>query len=275
MGEKDIVNIQQVIQNMYPNLSSKEKDIARFLLSNSKNIMNINISKLADLTYTSPSTITRFSKKIGCDNFVDLKIKLHSTDKLEVEEKKEKQSVFEYYSDVINQTEEITDINDIEAVIQLIKEARKIFVFGVGSSGLTAMEFSQRLLRMGLNSTGISDSHLMLITSSIVRKGDLVIGISTSGETKEVIDALELAKKNEANILGITCFSKSELSNIVDLSVNAYSSLFINNRNFINSQFSIMYQIDKLSIMLLEDERLNNNMKQTVTVLFENEREDY
>lgn len=275
MGEKDIVNIQQVIQNMYPNLSSKEKDIARFLLSNSKNIMNINISKLADLTYTSPSTITRFSKKIGCDNFVDLKIKLHSTDKLEVEEKKEKQSVFEYYSDVINQTEEITDINDIEAVIQLIKEARKIFVLGVGSSGLTAMEFSQRLLRMGLNSTGISDSHLMLITSSIVRKGDLVIGISTSGETKEVIDALELAKKNEANILGITCFSKSELSNIVDLSVNAYSSLFINNRNFINSQFSIMYQIDKLSIMLLEDERLNNNMKQTVTVLFENEREDY
>lgn len=275
MGEKDIVNIQQVIQNMYPNLSSKEKDIARFLLSNGKNIMNINISKLADLTYTSPSTITRFSKKIGCDNFVDLKIKLHSTDKLEVEEKKEKQSVFEYYSDVINQTEEITDINDIEAVIQLIKEARKIFVLGVGSSGLTAMEFSQRLLRMGLNSTGISDSHLMLITSSIVRKGDLVIGISTSGETKEVIDALELAKKNEANILGITCFSKSELSNIVDLSVNAYSSLFINNRNFINSQFSIMYQIDKLSIMLLEDERLNNNMKQTVTVLFENEREDY
>lgn len=275
MGEKDIVNIQQVIQNKYPNLSSKEKDIARFLLSNSKNIMNINISKLADLTYTSPSTITRFSKKIGCDNFVDLKIKLHSTDKLEVEEKKEKQSVFEYYSDVINQTEEITDINDIEAVIQLIKEARKIFVLGVGSSGLTAMEFSQRLLRMGLNSTGISDSHLMLITSSIVRKGDLVIGISTSGETKEVIGALELAKKNEANILGITCFSKSKLSNIVDLSVNAYSSLFINNRNFINSQFSIMYQIDKLSIMLLEDERLNNNMKQTVTVLFENEREDY
>lgn len=208
MGEKDIVNIQQVIQNKYPNLSSKEKDIARFLLSNNKNIMNINISKLADLTYTSPATITRFSKKIGCDNFVDLKIKLHSTDKLEVEEKKEKQSVFEYYSDVINQTEEITDIKDIEAVIQLIKEARKIFVLGVGSSGLTAMEFSQRLLRMGLNSTGISDSHLMLITSSIVRKGDLVIGISTSGETKEVIDALELAKKNEANILGITCFQK-------------------------------------------------------------------
>lgn len=266
-------NIQQVIQNKYPKLSNKEKEIARFLLSNNKNITNINIRKLADFTNTSPATITRFSKKIGCENFVDLKIKLHSPDDINTASNENllKQSVFEYYSDVINKTEKITEMVDINKLIKQIKQAGRIFVLGVGSSGLTAMEFSQRLLRMGLNSTSISDSHLMLITSSIVRKGDLVIGISTSGETKEVIDALLLAKKNQADIVGITCFTKSKLSKIVDLSINAYSSLFINDKNFINSQFSIMYQIDKLSIMLLEDERLNSNMNQTVNVLFEND----
>ena len=66
------------IQNKYTQFSEKEKAIADYILQYGDKIKNINITDLAREIGTSGSTITRFSKKIGCDNFVDMKIKLSS-----------------------------------------------------------------------------------------------------------------------------------------------------------------------------------------------------
>lgn len=137
----------------------------------------------------------------------------------------------------------------------------------MGSSGLTALELTQRLLRMGLNVISTTDSHMMLITSAMAMKNDLVIGISASGETVEVNDAIMHAKENGANVLSITCFPESTLSKISDTSLIAYSSVFVDNKRFVNSQFAIMYQIDVISTMLLEDEKLNERMSQTIKVI--------
>ena len=75
------MDIFQEIQNRYLEFSEKEKKIATYLLQNSDNIKNINISKLAALTESSPATITRFAKRMNCDSFVDLKIKLNTSRK--------------------------------------------------------------------------------------------------------------------------------------------------------------------------------------------------
>ncbi|UPU38933.1 hypothetical protein MX850_10250 [Erysipelothrix sp. Poltava] len=57
------------------------------------------------------------------------------------------------------------------------------------------MEMTQRLLRMGFNVSGITDSHMMLINSTITKEKDLVIGISTSGKTIEVLNAVKTSLK--------------------------------------------------------------------------------
>lgn len=263
------MNIEQEIQENYHHFSEKEKKIATFLLNNSEKIANINISKLAQLTGTSPATVTRFARKLNCESFVDLKIKLNAKGQPLTLKNSDsiKDIVFNYYSTVIQKTEAMTNIQELQKVIELIKNAERIFVFGVGSSGLSGAEFTQRLLRMGLNAISSTDPHMMVINSSIVKPGDLVFGISASGETKEVNNALKLAAKNHAEVIGITCFPKSTLALTADILIQAYSSLFVDNRNFINSQFSIMYQIDLLSTMLLEDEELNKKMSRTISAI--------
>lgn len=179
--------------------------------------------------------------------------------------------VYEYYRRVIENTEKLTDHESLKEIIQLMIKAPRIFIFGVGSSGLTALELTQRMLRMGLNVTCITDSHMMLITSSVAREGDLVIGISTSGETKEVNNSVRKAKYNGAQIISITCFPESTLAQLSEQTLIAYSSLFIGKKRFVNSQFAIMYQIDVISTMLLEYKELNDKMSETIKIITEND----
>lgn len=261
------MTILEEIQNKFPSFSDKEKRIATYLLKNNDVISNINISTLAKETETSPSTITRFAKKLNQDGFVDLKIQLSMLKNNRNMNEDLHSEVYHFYTKVIENTEKIVKKSDLEIAVNSIKLAPRIFIFGVGSSGLTALELTQRLLRMGLNVISTTDSHMMLITSAMAMKNDLVIGISASGETVEVNDAVMHAKENGANVLSITCFPESTLSKISDTSLIAYSSVFVDNKRFVNSQFAIMYQIDVISTMLLEDEKLNERMSQTIKVI--------
>ncbi|MDT2746152.1 MurR/RpiR family transcriptional regulator [Vagococcus fluvialis] len=261
------MTILEEIQNKFPTFSEKEKRIATYLLKNNDVISNINISTLAKETETSPATITRFAKKLNQDGFVDLKIQLSMLKNNRNMNEDLHSEVYHFYTKVIENTEKIVKKSDLEIAVNSIKLAPRIFIFGVGSSGLTALELTQRLLRMGLNVISTTDSHMMLITSAMAMKNDLVIGISASGETVEVNDAVMHAKENGANVLSITCFPESTLSKISDTSLIAYSSVFVDNKRFVNSQFAIMYQIDVISTMLLEDEKLNERMSQTIKVI--------
>lgn len=261
------MTILEDIQNKFPSFSEKEKKIATYLLKNSDTLTNINISTLAKETDTSPATITRFAKKLNQDGFVDLKIQISSLKQSNSRDKDLQSDVYDYYTKVIENTEQLVNKDDVEMIVNKIKDAPRIFIFGVGSSGLTALELTQRLLRMGLNVTSTTDSHMMLITSSMAVEGDLIIGISASGETVEVNDAVTYAKANGAQVISITSFPESTLSKISDLSLIAYSSVFIGNKRFVNSQFAIMYQIDVISTMLLEDDKLNERMSQTIKVI--------
>ena len=261
------MTILEEIQNKFPSFSDKEKRIATYLLKNNDVISNINISTLAKETETSPATITRFAKKLNQDGFVDLKIQLSMLKNNRNMNEDLHNEVYHFYTKVIENTEKIVKKSDLEIAVNSIKLAPRIFIFGVGSSGLTALELTQRLLRMGLNVISTTDSHMMLITSAMAMKNDLVIGISASGETVEVNDAVMHAKENGANVLSITCFPESTLSKISDTSLIAYSSVFVDNKRFVNSQFAIMYQIDVISTMLLEDEKLNERMSQTIKVI--------
>lgn len=98
------MGILDEIQEQYVSFSSKEKDIATYILQKGNEIKNINITELAKVTGTSSSSITRFCKKINCANFVDMKIKISSTQ----QESPPKQGaeifddVYNFYNKVIN-----------------------------------------------------------------------------------------------------------------------------------------------------------------------------
>ena len=240
------------------------------LPSNEELNKNINIKDLANETGTSCSTITRFAKKIGCDSFVDMKIMLGSNrrEKIVSEDEDEIFSyAYHYYNEVIERTKMLIDKEAIFNIVTELREARNIYIYGVGSSGLTGAEMMQRLLRMGFNVHCITDSHMMIINSSIVKQDDLVIGISISGETEEVVLSLKNSQKNGAKTVAITSFEDSSIVEYSDIEFIVYNPKFVNKSMFINSQFSAMYLLDLISMALLKDEELSKKMQITIDAI--------
>ena len=265
------MNILYEIQQHYMIFSEKEKQLADYILGNTGDIKNINIKDLAKRVGISESTITRFCKKIDCENFVDLKLKINGAlgpNQKEKETENEGFSdIYYFYKDAIERTNASVNKSSIIDLVKAIKIAKKIYIYGVGSSGLSASELMIRLIRMGFNVHSITDSHMMIINSSIVSEEDLVIGISISGETNEVYKALEIAQKNKAKVVVITSFESSRIAKLAQEPFIIPNSKFINKEMFVNSQFSVIYLIDLISTVLLQDKELNQKMQITIQTI--------
>ncbi|WP_261805988.1 MurR/RpiR family transcriptional regulator [Lapidilactobacillus luobeiensis] len=264
------VNIKENIQERYFTFSDKEKRIATFLLvKETQRIANLNVSQLSKATNTTPAIVIRFVSKLGLRSFAELKLQISSQDKADRSPQKAAQKntiqdeVSDYYSSLVKNTENMTADADLKKVMKLILKTPRIYLYGVGSSGQTATEFGQRMLQMGLSASAIVDTHMMIANSLAIRKNDLVIGISSSGETREVWNALRIAKKNQARIVIFTGASNSSIAKLADARLDAYNSRFVGDARFVNSQLAVLYQIDVLSAMLLEDAELRKQMNLT------------
>ncbi|WP_246246556.1 MurR/RpiR family transcriptional regulator [Paenibacillus lemnae] len=256
------------LQLQYRNFSMKEKEIADYIIRFKNTIHNINIRELAEQTHSSTSTITRFCRKIKCDSFVDFKIRLNrETDDPDVSDDSFSK-VRNLYTDIVNATADMLQQNQIEQVVQRIKSAQRVQVYGLGSSGLSALEFKYRLMRMNINIDAITDSHMMIMSASLLNKHDLVIGLSNSGLTEEVIDALAAARQNGAGTISITNYNHTKLTDLSDISLFTPSMHRTGEPRFINSQLAINYVLDVITFLLLEDTELLRNRENTLKAFY-------
>lgn len=268
------MDILDKIQGMYSKFSPKEKQIGQYILQKNNEIHNMNIQEMADATSVSPATITRFCRKIGCDSFVEMKIMLSASqqDTTPINKESTYDGVHSFYNRAIERTKRSLDLDLIDQIIKELEKANRIYINGVGSSGLTALELAQRLVRMGFNASANTDSHLIIINSTLVKEDDLVIGISSSGSTPEILDAFRIAKMNGAKIIAITSIPDSDIVSLSDIQLISYNSHFVEDRLFINTQFTIMYLLDIISLRLLEDEQRSYIMSQTVDAILKRDK---
>lgn len=262
------------LQLQYQSLSLKEKEIADYIVQHKSSIQNINIRELAHHTHSSTSTITRFCKKINCDSFVDFKIRLSREAEKPSGDSNGFTQVQSLYNEIVNATADMMNQGDFENVVRMIKTAQRVQVYGLGSSGLSALEFKYRLMRMNITIDAMTDSHMMIRSAALLNENDLIIGLSNSGQTTEIIDALKIGKRNGATTISITNYNHTPLTDISDISLFTPSLHRMGDTHFINSQLAIIYVLDVLSMLLLNDEKLFRKRQDTLETLYENLRED-
>lgn len=268
-GGKWMHSILDQIQLKYQTLSKTEKKIADYVIHHNKTLLNIHIQELADKINVSISTITRFCKKIGASSFVEFKILLRDAVKQTDETHDAIDAVDQIYHSVIKSTNSLTNIHDFETACNWIFEAKSIHIYGIGSSGLSAQELKLRLARMGLFVDTHTDSHAMIINASILTSQDVIIAISSSGQTKEIIDGIQIAKQQDAKIIAITNYSETSLAKNSDLILYTSSIQTYRDNGFMNSQLSILYSLDILSMMLLLNQDALNKSNKTLKAINE------
>lgn len=100
----------------------------------------------------------------------------------------------------------------VDRAIDYFMEAKNIFVYGAGRSGLVAKAFAIRLVHLGFPTFVIGET----ITKP-VKKGDLVVLVSCSGETIPVAMTAEIARRLGARIISITANVDSHIARFADL----------------------------------------------------------
>ena len=220
------------IKIRYDSFSKTEKKIADFLMQNPDEILPLYITELAERCGTSEATVVRFSKRLGFDGYQQLKIAiaqdsdthpvnesiLHSDGAGEIFQK-----VCEDIYCSLEKTKQAIDVNSLEKCCSAILSSNNILVFGLGNSASVAMDASHKIFRLGLNSHAYTDNHMQSIAAAHTTPDSVVIGISHSGQSRDILQAMQLAQQNGATTIAITNFGKSPIDKVSDIILHTVS----------------------------------------------------
>ena len=117
----------------------------------------------------------------------------------------------------LEETLAIFDAEAFERAADLIFHARQRDLYGIGGSAQIARDVAHKFLRIGVRTSVFDDTHMMLMSASLLREGDVAIGFSHSGTTTAVIEPLELARKRGARTIALTNYATSPLASIADV----------------------------------------------------------
>jgi 6-phospho-3-hexuloisomerase len=104
------------------------------------------------------------------------------------------------------------DEENINQMLDILTSAKKVFILGVGRSGLVAKAFAMRLMHVGINVYVVGET----ITPAIYDE-DCLIAISGSGETSYILSTAEITKSRGAKIIAVTSYVDSTLGKLADL----------------------------------------------------------
>ncbi|WP_088798140.1 MurR/RpiR family transcriptional regulator [Streptococcus pneumoniae] len=194
--------------------------MADYILVRDSEIVYETSSEIVSKVKVGEGTLNRFCKKIGYSGFQELKLKM-TKDILELESQKMSSDTFideikNNYLSIVESTRKLIDGRQIELAIKLIREANQILMIGGGSIGNAAREFESSLLRIGIISKTVIDTHFQLMHTALLKDNDLIIAFSLSGSTKEVEETLLNAKRKNVKIISITNYSSRNIAKLSD-----------------------------------------------------------
>ena len=220
------------IKLIYKSLGAAEKKIADWIAENPGKIISLSIVELAEKCKCSEATIVRFSRKVGLEGYQDLKIALASEARPTVSTTiTANDTAGEMFDKVCNEiycslelTKKALDPDALAVAADAICKAGKIALFGLGNSASVALDASHKFIRAGLNATACSDNHMQMIVASHLAEGDVAIGVSHSGSSKDIVEALKVAKEHGATTIAVTNVGKSPIDKVSDVVLHTSSS---------------------------------------------------
>lgn len=209
------MDIFATIQEERAQLSPSERRIADILVSDLEFAVRASIVELAERAAVSAPTVTRFCRRLGCQNFADFKMNLAKTAYVGVRylnpEAKSTQAS-DVAEDVITKAQNALylmhralDPDVLEKAADRLSRAEMIYAFGSGgNSSMIAMELQNRLFRLGSRVTACNDHNMQLMMTSAARSNDVLIGSSFSGKNLELVRCFELARENGISTIALT-----------------------------------------------------------------------
>lgn len=216
------------VKAYFPKLTKKEQQLAKYILDNHEKVISMTTAELAENAGVVKSVIVRFCKSIGFSGYTEFKLllsrELAKNEQFNftpyISENDNSENIFKkiFSSNIktLHDTAVGLDMNLFGNAAESLKNAKNIFVYGIGTSAGIANDFQYRLIEVGKNAFFFTDVVNMKISVQNIKRGDVAIGISNSGRTAPTVDALRHAKENGARTICVTSFPDSEITKYSD-----------------------------------------------------------
>ncbi|TCZ78737.1 MurR/RpiR family transcriptional regulator [Paenibacillus albiflavus] len=219
------MDLRAQINSLYPSLTKSEQKVARQVLDHTDEVIYYSVTELAEYSQVGETTVIRFCRKIGFKGYQEFKLALAQNQTYKkLETNIQEGNPADFTQDIFNGVIQVLQVSlsllnkqKLQEAIDLIDNARHVQFFGVGSSGITALDAKNRFLRIGRRSEATADSHIQAMSAVLLEEGDVAIGFSVSGSTLDTNDILAKAKKNGAKVIAITNYAKSPITSIADI----------------------------------------------------------
>lgn len=224
------------IHNRFSRLAEAERRIASAVLAAPERATQMTAKELAQSCSSSPAAVIRFCKSLGFSGFSAFKIALAQdlgrplppTEDLPAFERSDSprtvfSKVFASGIRTLRDTLEMIDFAQVESIARLFLGAGRIYIFGVGTSSVIAIDAQYRFMQLGLDASACTDVLFMNVAAINMQPGDVALCISHSGRTKAVVDAMRHARQAGAAAVAITSFADSLLSRESDHCICAYA----------------------------------------------------
>ena len=236
------------IHNNYDFLTKSEKKVADFIVSSGEKTLHQTLQDIKKATMVGDATIVRFCQKLGYSGFSDLKIDIAKQGYAATEQATNSfiSSIEQRLIQSIHDTSAVADEEKLAEAANLIHQAKRIYIFGVGSSGITAQDMESRFLRGGLRAQAITDPHYQAMNAALFTQDDVVIAFSLTGKTQDVYDALVVAKENNAHIISVTNYVLSPIAQLSDVVLQTAIEEYLLNGGSLTGKVSQLFAMDLL-----------------------------
>ena len=209
------MNILEKIAQHKGAFSKSERKVAEIILANPQTAIHSSIATLAKMSDVSEPTVNRFCRRLDTKGYPDFKLHLaqslangtpyvnrHVEEHDSPEEYTKK--IFESTMAALEVARQSVDINAVNRVVDLLTQAKKISFFGLGASASVAHDALNKFFRFNVPVVYFEDILMQRMSCMNCTEGDVVVLISHTGRTKSLVELAQVAKSNDATVVGIT-----------------------------------------------------------------------
>ena len=221
-------NFWELLQQRQGQLTRSGHAVADYLLQHADEAQYLSISSLARECNVAEATVFRFCRALGFDGYHEMRIALAQANatgtmssQRELQPGASTETLFEHASarlfTAINGTQNALSAEAVDKAARMLREAKQVFCFGQGGSMLLANDICARFASLSTKFRTSGDSHLQLLTASLMNEADVVLFVSYSGATRDMMETLRTAKAAGAKIILLTHYEDSPGTSLADV----------------------------------------------------------
>lgn len=203
-----------VISNARSSLRKSEVKVADFVLAQPEQVMHMRIVDLAQEAQVSEPTIVRFCRAIGCNGFQAFKVRIaqetavtNNIGQFAIVEDDNIEDICSKIADTtiqrLHQIKTTLIPDQVGAAANAISSAKRVEFYGFGASGAVATDAQHKFFRLQVATAAYSDPHMQSMSAVTLGEKDVVVAISQSGRTRDLMHSIDLAQQYGALVVSL------------------------------------------------------------------------